>query len=722
MLLCTISIGAWAQSLLPKVSTSEAPIYYRIVNQRCNKFATYAGDATKMTLSAEASDNNKVYFVDAGVNDLPEGVIAVKIFNVGANKFCAGTNSFTESGIVWYLKSNVYASSKASVAINKNATNWNSNSDGWNNYQGSGNFVDTWSSNDVGSTWTIEPCDWNGIEVTIKNWQHASYVGYSESSKKVEGSTTKPTNWTFETAGDGKYYLKSGDYYIGAMPGAHDTPCPVTTEESEAEKFTVGKYNNNAQYYTLQLTSGDTGCGSNHNYAHGTHWTGEALTVRGVEYAMVRWDAAGEASHWLFENPVLSVTQDQIDDLQSKINSAVMKISYSTIGYPKNEAATSVALAEYISVLETPGVTENNYYEALEAYNATLVEADINLPEAGKAYKMYFQCANSDKKYYIQSSGNPSENAETAAVVVLGDKGGQANAQRFYFVDNANGQFMNFQGFSDKAYTSECHDFKVVPVNIYGNTANNLTLPKEKSFGLVFLFATKRPNGSNNGGMVISESNGAWSATAAPFFNGTYTSGVVFEEVEDYTANVVVFNEAAEEDGKYVGTYYSTYAVTLPEGVEAYTATAGEESLSLTKVEGDVLPKATPVVLTYATAEEDVTLQPAAATPAAVTGNVLSGTAVEKDAEGSEYVLSVVNTEVGFYKFAGEKLAANKAYYVSNTPNVQGFVLNFGGEQTTGIESLIQKSEKGISFDLQGRRVNANVKGISIVNNKKVIK
>ena len=154
-------------SLLPETSTSSNPKYYTIENARGYCYAQYAGDNTNMALvsSRLASRANVFWFEAVAEDNLPTGVMAVKIHNAATDKCVASTSSFTNEGITWYLKANVYEGS-ASVAINSNSATWDNNSYGWNNQANGNTQIANWASTDIGSAWWIEPlsaADWDVV-------------------------------------------------------------------------------------------------------------------------------------------------------------------------------------------------------------------------------------------------------------------------------------------------------------------------------------------------------------------------------------------------------------------------------------------------------------------------------------------------------------------------------------------------------------------------------
>lgn len=208
---------------------------------------------------------------------------------------------------------------------------------------------------------------------------------------------------------------------------------------------------------------------------------------------------------------------------------------------------------------------------------------------------------------------------------------------------------------------------------------------------------------------------------------GLYADAGSGSTAEGYNYELIEVTElpvAFHKDGQGYATLYSPAALQIPEGVEAYTLHAGTADAHLLAEQvSEVIPAGTAVVL-KGTADTTKSFAVSKEEGTADELNVLTGTVPALAAGEGKYVFSVVGEEAGFYKFAGSNLAGFKAYYVPQaSENVQGFVINFGGEQTTGIISATENANaNGTCFDLQGRRVNAGVKGISIVNNKKVIK
>lgn len=140
-LLACVGVAKAAVTDLPQMSTEGDIKWYTIKNVRQQKFATYAGDKATMTQQATASAASFFYFTASATES------AVKIHNFSAGeKLCAAYNSWTATGIDWYLKAQA-----TGVSICTSTGEWNA----WNDAGGGGQKVEYWSASDAGSAWEI---------------------------------------------------------------------------------------------------------------------------------------------------------------------------------------------------------------------------------------------------------------------------------------------------------------------------------------------------------------------------------------------------------------------------------------------------------------------------------------------------------------------------------------------------------------------------------------
>ncbi len=183
-----------------------------------------------------------------------------------------------------------------------------------------------------------------------------------------------------------------------------------------------------------------------------------------------------------------------------------------------------------------------------------------------------------------------------------------------------------------------------------------------------------------------------------------------------------------ESNGKHYATYCLPFAAQAPEGVKAYAGTVSNGSVKLTEYANGVIP-----------ANKGVLLVSDNATSATFTlANDDDVTTIDNDLKGVNAVTELTNVEnseqvrifstkggvVGFYKPNSNitSLAANKAYVMA--PAKEGaLALNFGGNVTSinSVSDNAVMSNNVEIYDLAGRRVSHAVKGVYVVNGKKII-
>ncbi len=176
-------------------------------------------------------------------------------------------------------------------------------------------------------------------------------------------------------------------------------------------------------------------------------------------------------------------------------------------------------------------------------------------------------------------------------------------------------------------------------------------------------------------------------------------------------------------------TYCSEQALDFTDSdVKAYTAKVSGTSVVLTKV--NVVPAGTGVIL-YADAAD--TYEIPVTTGGSVSDNELVGTTAETTvaatADGKyNYILQMDGSTPKFRKATGKKVRANRAYLSTSTAPASAPALDviFAEENTTGIQPSTVRSPLSTvnspAYDLSGRRVSADRKGLVIVNGKKIVK
>ena len=172
-------------------------------------------------------------------------------------------------------------------------------------------------------------------------------------------------------------------------------------------------------------------------------------------------------------------------------------------------------------------------------------------------------------------------------------------------------------------------------------------------------------------------------------------------------------------------TLYTPYALNFSgvTGLEAYTATCSENTVTLTKV--STVPAGTGVVLKGAANTYSI---PVIASSTTDKGHLL-GSATEATAYNAYdgytlYMLKMVNEKAQFVPMTSGSLAAGKAYLkiASGNSSLARSLNVVFADETTGINSV---NGDGVTvngyFNLSGQRVSQPTKGLYIVNGKKVI-
>lgn len=171
-------------------------------------------------------------------------------------------------------------------------------------------------------------------------------------------------------------------------------------------------------------------------------------------------------------------------------------------------------------------------------------------------------------------------------------------------------------------------------------------------------------------------------------------------------------------------TFVAPFAVTIPEGVTAYTVSAVNNSGVLTLVEVSTeIPANTPVVLESSTdVNTTVTGVVVDGTP---TAGLLTGVYADTTAPVGCYVLQNHDGKVGFF-LVDDVQPTVKAHrcYLTLPVESQFRALYFEDDITADINSVnVEHATDNRVFDLQGRRIGAaSQKGMLIVNGKKVIR
>ncbi|MCI6823692.1 MAG: hypothetical protein MR881_09475 [Bacteroidales bacterium] len=420
----------------------------------------------------------------------------------------------------------------------------------------------------------------------------------------------------------------------------------------------------------------------------------------------------------------------------------------SKVGYPKT---STTAYQNFESAFEN-GTLESSHLTAL--YGVT----DVNMPEDGKAYRVYAKYLNGKKQpLYWNGSAIRAKNLENITnpddAVWVFHKIPETDNK--YLLVNHNGKYLiffesesstkgqNTNGCTDD-YSATNNNFTISRANITKTGASNIpsTLTNADLFGCFELNAMGKNNTSyylipRYLGDNTDASFHAGSANEKYYMSNGNTYIFEIEEVDYY--NKLKFQTPSTPDGNDYASIYLPYAATVPTGATAYIGAINTNSntLTLTEITDGIIPKNTAVVMSAPTESALGTVYVAPATERGTTettNNILKGTVNANDRARNlllyTYVLNGGFGEIGFYKYTASNLPLGRAYFEVATDfpasgtgaGVQGFLFDFEGSETTGINAatLSEGNTAKTYYDLSGRRIANPKNGLYICNGKKV--
>ncbi|WP_288606350.1 hypothetical protein [uncultured Prevotellamassilia sp.] len=168
-------------------------------------------------------------------------------------------------------------------------------------------------------------------------------------------------------------------------------------------------------------------------------------------------------------------------------------------------------------------------------------------------------------------------------------------------------------------------------------------------------------------------------------------------------------------------TLFAPVALTIPENVQAYTATFADNKVTLTPIEGTI-PANTGVVIEAAKGNYNFAITTTEATATSdLTGNVATANV---DAASAAYILGKTDAQgVGFFKLnsTDRAIKGGRAYYVAPNGGAAAYLFNGNVTGLEAIKTALNDANAPI-YDLSGRKVAKAVKGgLYIKNGQKFI-
>lgn len=590
-----------------------------------------------------------------------------------------------------------------------------------------------------------------GIKLEDGNKGSYSYKGPHKELTPVDANSTYPTSiyfseglYTPNTSGAQSTNHQYGSYTAAAYwANANAATTKWSFESVSVENkgvYTVTVTGSADGYVTRTATSEHAFNGGFFIAASGSTISADDLTAGTVE---------GFTSNVSVDASTKTITVTYAADFTtwtSNLNEAKAVLASNRIGYP---VETSTAYATFKSALDelskttAENLTSAKFTELETAVSAFKLSTDnIRMPEDGKAYtitavskagvKSYMNYAASGYTLKSTDAADNSSYPETAKFVCHKLEDG-----KYVFVNN-DGKFLTYKGgynaavngnkgytdgytkveysYTDKAGASQTTSFypQLFTLSKLANGSNASGV--DDAYLCLLSQRANNDNAANDVYYVI-KSNSNFDAGSAPYFNDTYSSAFLFEEVS--YPNTVTFNAVSDVEGvSNLATFSAPFATVVPEGVTAYyVSTADNTKATMKAIEsGKAIPAKAGVILTSTTGEEATMIPATTETAADLTGNKLgnSAGAAKTIAEGDNaYILAGGTDGTAFYKGkVGTTLGMNKAYLTLNEAGApEAISMNFGGN-VTGINKIVNAEQNNAPvYDLTGRRVVRTVKG-----------
>lgn len=287
----------------------------------------------------------------------------------------------------------------------------------------------------------------------------------------------------------------------------------------------------------------------------------------------------------------------------------------------------------------------------------------------------------------------------------------------------------------------------VAKVQLYGGATE---ITNFSSTGLTITDGTLTPKVTTISALTLSDQSNyvqllglTYDATAKTFTDATgtmafydgLTTGMTLVDGAKYNITGVVgyYNklqifpavvEALPTDVAITAAQYATYVAPFDiniskSNVEAYTVSLLNGTYAvLTPV--TLIPKGS-VVLLKGTEGTHALYSDATQIYTALTDNLLVASSTDVIADGSQYVLAMPSgSPVGFYRAnPSTTIYAGKGYLSIPLPPPAKF-LGFTFD-TTGIDKVNASTENNVIYNLNGQKISAPVKGVNIINGKKVV-
>lgn len=677
--------------------------YYTIKNTRTNKYLYWNNNSDFIRQDDSRSAYSYFYFTAGDNIATTEGVTSIKIHNLTTQALMANFSSWTYTGTNWYVKA-ANSDNYTGIAFSTSEefkTCWNSYDsekkiDGWGIDDGSIFEIEEVSESDItAATQTINnklTTLADGTLIILNNMLHPSDYVVTNGNQVARGTAKNSYTyeWTLKKQSNGNFKLYNAytDKYIGAIPNADNALLPLVDADA-AQEYTLAT-TDQVNYVTFRTTQTDIN--ESRAYLH----MGEG--------GIVRWEATAAASKFLILTNVSNEETAWNATLSNKVHVGT------AIGYHKSTISTFTDALNNA----TDNATKVNAYKQLES---ALITERI-APDANKYYTIHnatntniYLCEKYDKAGYFENTNAvyaQSLAANNVPSLWQFEPCTVSGKTDLYYIKAANSG--NY--FSREQWVGNDNELYL---SIVDKSNSNLgaydifdKLHVNKENAVTFVYYTNDARSDRGTIRIANDNEGKLNSLNAAVTGNNFI-------INEVTEIPVTISAAG------VATLNLPFAVTIPEGVKAYTGTKNDNEITLTEITGTI-PANTPVIIEG----EGKIHQFAIAYGNTETNNAtgLMGTLapVTIADDATAYVLKNGGQGIGLYKIdstSDRTIGANKAYAATdasdtNAPQMLSF--NFGN--VTGITAIQgQKNESNTYYDLNGRRVLYPAHGIFVKGN-----
>lgn len=765
----------WAGSqTIPTLSTESEYHYYAIKNMRTQKYLYWNNNSDFIRQDDSRNFDSFFYFTAGDNAATTEGVTSIKIHNLTTNALMANFSSWTETGANWYVKAASYPQNNATLtgiafSISEQFGQC------WNSYD-SDKKIDTWGIND-GSLFEIEEVSERDIIAFANNQlksvvdSYASMVGnpfsctqasydalvntYNQykdittinsesliamkaaksnflSSTPVEltdgaivllgnklhtnnyvfangnqvgSGTTKDSykyEWTLKKQANGNFKLYNAytDKYVGSLPttggwSGQGYDILVTMVDADAAQDYTIAAGKQLGYVTFKTTQ--SGINADRSYLH--------MGGSGI----VRWTSDADPSNFTLITNVSSEEAAWDAALLNKVHVGT------AIGYHKSTISTFADAFKNATDNATDNATRLNAYKQFE----TALTTERVTPDANKYYTIHnatntniYLCEKYDEAGYFENT-----NAVYAQSLAAN------NVPSLWQFEPC-----TISGKTDLYYIKAANSGKYFS-SVYWQTNNNRYLSlvdkSNSECGAYDIFDKEHVN-KDNAVTFVYYTNDTRSAQdrGTVRIENDHTEGKLHSWNESVTGNNFIINEVTEIpvtiSSAGVATLNLPFAVTIPEGVKAYTGTKNNNEITLSEITGTI-PANTPVIIEGEGKVHQFAIAYGNTETNDATGLKGTLTPVTIADDATAYVLKNGGQGIGLYKIdstSDRTIGANKAYATSDAADNAPQMLSFNFGNVTGIDTIQnQKSESNTYYDLNGRRVLYPVHGIFVKGN-----